>query len=385
MSYSFNAQSKGAKILLQSDREDYGTADNPTYMLGNVVKCPTGTFGYMGIEKMYFQQPPLFPSEYLNTTLTISYSPFSTNAANGPSTTLYILQPATTIAATDFSCTFTFDAIPYPVNLMNIGYDGSGGVVLASYLDCLLSTLNNKVITGGSYNQAYPVFDFKCSLFTSWRALTNNSSSSSGFSKADMASLWLRSSCPSLLLFFNRTYPTTSYVTNHEVETITVTLTDNNKVNGLVGRIFNISTGTLTLTHTVANPTTQYSTFLTNITQPSTSVGLNFNVGGVNYIKVFCDMSQGFKAAHVTLPGCLDTTLLGVIPVSGLPGNWEYYVSPGSNERITIHGAAVDSLTLWFTDALDRPLTAMNNYALVLAIDFIESEELARAPVMNRK
>ena len=96
-------------------------------------------------------------------------------------------------------------------------------------------------------------------------------------------------------------------------------------------------------------------------------------------------MSQGFKAAHVTLPGCLDTTLLGVIPVSGLPGNWEYYVSPGSNERITILGAAVDSLTLWFTDALDRPLTSMNNYALVLAIDFIESEELARAPVMNRK
>ena len=94
-----------------------------------------------------------------------------------------------------------------------------------------------------------------------------------------MASLWLRSSCPSLLLFFNRTYPTTSYVTNHEVETITVTLTDNNKVKGLVGRIFNISTGTLTLTHTVANPTTQYSTFLTNITQPSTSVALILMLG----------------------------------------------------------------------------------------------------------
>ena len=107
--------------------------------------------------------------------------------------------------------------------------------------------------------------------------------------------------------------------------------------------------------------------------------------GGVNYIKVFCDMSQGFKAAHVTLPGCLDTTLLAVIPVSGLPGSWEYYVSPGSNERITIHGVAVDSLTLWFTDDKDRPLSAMTNYALVVAIDFIESEELARPPVMNRK
>ena len=385
MSYSFNAQSKGAKILLQSDREDYGTPNNPTYMLGNVVKCPTGTFGYMGIEKMYFQQPPLFPSAHLNTTMTISYSPFLTNTANSVQASLYLMQSATSIVSTDFTSTFYFDNIPYPATLADIGYDGSGGVLLASYLDCLLSTLNNKVVTPVHYNQCHPVFDFKCSLFTSWRALKTVSSSSTGFSKSDMATMWLRASCPPLSLFFKRSYTSTTYVTNHEIETITVTLTDNDKLNGLIGRIFNVASGSIILTHTVANPITQNATFLTNVANPSTSTQLDFNVGGVNYIKVFCDMSQGFKAAHVTLPGCLDTTLLAVIPVSGLPGSWEYYVSPGSNERITIHGAAVDSLTLWFTDDKDRPLSAMTNYALVVAIDFIESEELARPPVMNRK
>ena len=115
MSYSFNAQSKGAKILLQSDREDYGTADNPTYMLGNVVKCPPGTCRFMGIEKLYFQQPPFFP-------LSITYTPFSTNAANGATTFVY-LGANVSLQSTDFSSTFTFDNIPYPVTLANIGYD----------------------------------------------------------------------------------------------------------------------------------------------------------------------------------------------------------------------------------------------------------------------
>ena len=385
MSYSFNAQSKGAKILLQSDREDYGTVDNPTYMLGDVVKCPPGTFGFMGIEKLYFQQPPLFPSAYLNTIMTITYTPFSTNAADTPPQVFYLGQTVN-FAATDFTSTFTFDGIPYPVTLANIGYDGTGGVTLASLLDCLLTTLNSKVVkTGGTYNHCYPVFDFNCSLFSSWNALANTSSTASGISKVDMASAWLRSSCPPLSLFFKRTYASTSYVTNHEVQTISVTFADNVQTNGLLGRIFNLPTGTFTLTQTSPNPTTNNAGFLAAVNASSNVAPLALNVGGINYIKVFCDMSQGFKAAHVTLPGCLDTTLLGVIPVSGLPGSWEYYVSPATHERVALHGATIDSLTLWFTDDLDRPLSTMNNYALVVGIDFVEREELAREPLMSRK
>ena len=79
MSYSFNAQSKGVKILLQLDREDYGTYDNPTYMMNGVIQCPPGTFGCMGVETMYFQQPSLFPSAYLNTTLKVTEKPFPDN------------------------------------------------------------------------------------------------------------------------------------------------------------------------------------------------------------------------------------------------------------------------------------------------------------------
>ena len=217
-----------------------------------------------------------------------------------------------------------------------------------------MTTLNSKVVkTGGAYNQCYPVFDFKCLLFSSWNSLANTSYTASGISKVDLASAWLRSSCPPLSLFFKSTYASTSYVTNNEVQTISVTFADSNKTNGLIGCIFNVPTGTLTLTQTSPNPTTNNAGFLAAVNASSNVAPLALNLGGINYIEVFCDMSQGFKAAHIVLPGCLGTTLLGVIPVSGLTGSWEYYVSPATHECVALHGATIDSLTLWFTDDLD--------------------------------
>ena len=114
----------------------------------------------------------------------------------------------------------------------------------------------------------------------------------------------------SLSLFFKRTYVTTSYVTNHEIQTITVTLADNNKSQGVLGRIFNLPAGTLTLTQTSPNSTTSNAGFLAAVNASSNVAPLALNLGGINYIKVFCDMSKGFKAAYISLPGCLDTTLL---------------------------------------------------------------------------
>ena len=95
-------------------------------------------------------------------------------------------------------------------------------------------------------------------------------------------------------------YATMSYVPTHEVQTITVTTTDNNTQAGLLGRIFKIPTGTLTLTQTSPNPTTNNAGFLAAVNASSNSAQLALNVGGINYIKVFCDMSQGYKAAQVS-------------------------------------------------------------------------------------
>ena len=56
----FQCTEQGGKDPAKSDREDYGTTDNSTYMLDNVVQSPPGTN---------------------STTMNITYTPFSTNAA----------------------------------------------------------------------------------------------------------------------------------------------------------------------------------------------------------------------------------------------------------------------------------------------------------------
>ena len=65
------SQSKGTtKLLLQSTRQDYGPNDTPTFLLNEVVQAPPSSFGLLGLEKIYWRQPSVFPSVYLNTTLT---------------------------------------------------------------------------------------------------------------------------------------------------------------------------------------------------------------------------------------------------------------------------------------------------------------------------
>ena len=174
--------------------------------MNGVIKCPPGTFGCMGVEKMHFQQPALFPSAYLNTTLKVTETPFPDNVPDTGMVFLTYSQTAS-LTASSFQSNFVFNGISYPVALANIRYDGSGGYVLASYLDCILQTMNNWTTSffrhSYQFNSAYMTLDFKCSLFSSWNTLSNVSSTSSSVSKVDMANAWLRTNCPPLFLFFN--------------------------------------------------------------------------------------------------------------------------------------------------------------------------------------
>ena len=89
-------------------------------MLGNVVQSPMGTFGLMSIEKMYFQQPILFPSAYLNNTMNITYTPFSTNAVDVSPANLSIGHTSPLVLRY-FTSTLTFGTIPYGSFLQILG------------------------------------------------------------------------------------------------------------------------------------------------------------------------------------------------------------------------------------------------------------------------
>ena len=108
------SQSKGTtKLLLQSGRQDYGTNDNPTFVLNEVVQAPPFSFGLIGVEKMYWRQPPLFPSAYMTCTMT-----------SIPLTGTSVAQTLTPTAAS-FTQSVTMNGVTMLMNLADTYYDGS--------------------------------------------------------------------------------------------------------------------------------------------------------------------------------------------------------------------------------------------------------------------
>ena len=103
----------------------------------------------------------------------------------------------------------------------------------------------------------------------------------------------------STALYFKQTNTKSSYITYHEIQTLTVTFTftDNNQQAQLLGHILNIPTG-----------------YLEAVNASSNVVPLALNMGGINFIKVLYDRHQGYKEAHILIPRYVDTALLGVIP-----------------------------------------------------------------------
>ena len=110
-----------------------------------------------------------------------------------------------------------------------------------------------------------------------------------------------------LSLLFKQTHATKCYVMNNKIQTLTVTLTDNNKEAGLHGCIFNMPRDTVTMLQTSLNPINNNAAYLANVNASSNSVPCALNLGGINFINMFCDVCQGYKAAHVSLPGCVNS------------------------------------------------------------------------------
>ena len=339
------SQSKGTtKLLLQSGRQDYGTIDNPTFVLNEVVQAPPFSFGLIGVEKMYWRHPPVFPTTYLNCTLT-------SLALSGVA-----ISQSLTLQPSNFIQNVTMNGVTIQMNLADIYYDGSGGEYLARLLECLRLTLNTAFTTllsngGGTYS-----CDFSSTTFTSWNALSSVTSTSTALSKMDAATNWMRNNYNGLNLVLKQT----------SGSVMRVTFTDPGPNTGLVSRIFNIAAGTLQIASTAGT----YSAGVY-----STSVGIKPNFEGLQYIKCRCSAASGFKEAHAVLPGVQPTSLVALIPSTGTPGSLEYYepISPG--DRVTVKDFTMDALSLQFYDYLERPLSALTEFAVVISIDFMSREE----------
>ena len=349
------SQSKGTtKLLLQSGRQDYGTNDNPTFVLNEVVQAPPFSFGLIGVEKIYWRQPPLFPSTYLTYTLT-----------SIPLTGTSVSQTTTPTPAS-FSQLITMNGVSMLMNLADSYYDGSGGEYLARLLDCFLLSLNVQVKSllaggGGTYT-----CDLSSPTFASWSALSITASTSTSLSKMDAATNWMHNNYKGLNLVLSGTTG----------DIMGVTFTDITPNNGFVSRILNIASGTFTIASTSGTYTA--GTF-------SNTIPININFEGLNYIKCRCSAASGFKEAHTVLPGVQPTSLLALVPCTGTPGSLEYYEPLSHTDRMTVKDFTMDAVSLQFFDYLERPLTALSDYAVVVTIDFMSREvEESSVNVMRR-
>jgi len=63
----------------------------------------------------------------------------------------------------------------------------------------------------------------------------------------------------------------------------------------------------------------------------------------------------------------------------------EYYEPVTPNDRVTVKDFSMDMISLQFFDYLERPLTALKDYAVVITIDFMSREtEESSVNVMRR-
>ena len=350
------SQSKGTtKLLLQSGRQDYGTNNDCTFVLNEIVQAPPFSFGLIGVEKMYWRHPSVFPSDYLQATLTLTPLSGVSTAATTAS-----------ITSTNFTQSVTMNGVTNLTNLSDCYYDGSGGEFLARLLDCFLITLNAQITTlaagsGGTYS-----FDYSSTTFTSWNALSTTASTSSSLSKMDAATNWMRNNYENLKLVFKAT---TGSI-------MAITFTDTTPNNGLVSRILNISSGTFTIA-------TTSGTYSAGVFSNSVPIQINFE--GLNYIKLRCSAASGFKEAHRVVAGVQPTSLLALVPCTSTPGCMEYYEPVTPNDRVTVKDFSMDMISLQFFDYLERPLTALKDYAVVITIDFMSREtEESSVNVMRR-
>ena len=138
------------------------------------------SFGLIGVEKMCWRHPPVFPSANMNCTLT---SLALTGVAISQSLSL---TPA------NFIQNVAMNGSTVQTNLADIYYDGSGGEYLARLLECLWLALNTAFSGllsngGGTY-----MCDFSSTTFASWNALRSVGSTLTSLSKMDAATNWMR-------------------------------------------------------------------------------------------------------------------------------------------------------------------------------------------------
>lgn len=322
MSYTLNQSTGGTKLLIQSGDQDYGTGSNPTYTLLQTLQAPPRTFALMGVEKMYWRQPLLFPTRMFPVTMILNYYD-----------SYGVLQTTTT--------SLTFSSF-----LQNLQYNGNGDTGLAALLTAVLAQLNTNIPSSAG------ALDFM---------LMGSTSFTTAVDQTTLCNQWASLGHKDLKIVFknNFTYVPTAAPTVQFIDT---------KPYGFASTYLGGNT-TITGAATAAG----YGT------------PISFNVlwEGRSYIKILCSAARGFRESRTYATGMIESGVLAVIPATGAPGHWEYYTSQ-INEGITVQDLNIDQLTFTFLDETNNELTDIVDYTFVISVDYFDRDPKNKAPTMEQ-
>jgi hypothetical protein len=352
MSYSLNQSRGSLKLSLQGECLDSGTLQNPTFQLNQTITTPPESYALVGIDKIVWQQPPLFPIQ--STMLQVSsQSVYNSTTYNMANTALC-------------STLFVSGVAPLQHGLFDFEYDGTGGWNLVTWFNNIVAALNweeSPATSGGLIWDLWsPDFTHSSKLF--WSSSTNKSQDASQFASSGHRILYL--------CFAGGTGTTT-------VNYVNIGSGLSSGYDWVLNRYF---ANTYCGTGCQVNFSTQYSAFANTAGFPViTGFKMTIPFEGVRYCKVMSNIASGYREGRVSTTGLANTSLLSVIPTTGYPGEQEIYVAPDQLEKLTINQMDMDRITLSFLDEYDKPLP-LTKYLIVLSINFIDKDPVSTLPTM---
>mmetsp|Transcript_11221 Transcript_11221/g.14611 ORF Transcript_11221/g.14611 Transcript_11221/m.14611 type:complete len:343 (-) Transcript_11221:2127-3155(-) len=326
------------KLFLKSGTQDTGTNSSPVHVLRNVVKVPHNHYVIMGLEKFYFKQPYFAPSNWCVADISIDNNGTSYSSSMTAADFMYIdLDEG--ITDSDFQCGRGISVADTPIT--------EDTFQIMDLLEGIRKTINSQLTTLDE--TAGWVLDYSNGEWLqTWTAMTTAE-------KEKATDVYINNGYRGLCFELQRE--------DDQTGTAEVSLSGHfiTKVLKTSSITFNFEDGAATSTDV-----------------PELSPAFQ----GIQYVKILCPHVSSSRESALGQMGILTSNLLAIASAVGLPGQWEYYETP--SERLVSDEVDISEIRLRFEDQDGEELEQLEEYSMILGIEFVEREEGLQPPSLKR-
>jgi len=334
-----NLTQPNLKLLLKPGDEDEGEGTALKFSLREHVEVPYFTYVRVGLDKMYFKTPGLFtPDSQFNGNITITH-------ATQPGGETY----EGSCSSEDFK-SLTLSDVNRSIDLRNISYQ-EDATQLMDILDGFKTGLDEvfaSIDPGYSWSTDFYCYDF----FQPWTYMNEQQ-------RIESCQQYIMGGYRGLQMFVRRVE--TTYEASIQIQ------------GSIVSELFGHTTNTISFLFDY-DETTPCSSYL----------DVNIQWQGMKYLRVNLSQTSSFRIGDNAGPGLSRSPLLSVVPVLGLPGSTEYYVNTSEHDKLMRTDHYVNEYLIIITDQDGNILQNLEDWYVILGIDFVNKEERERGPTMKR-